>query len=108
MYKPFDIEAVLDSLGVRNEYTDGQYGRYVFNIDPDVEWHTNYRRAKEAGIRARELSDEWAGGITISLIDSNDRLLRFKETIGKDDIVSALRLFRGDVAAAAEYLKGRQ
>lgn len=109
MHPPLDMEAALDIVGVRSEFIDGQNGRYVFNFEPDFEWHTDYSVAVSEGKIARMFSDPVeVRGIRVSLIDSNGRLLLFKDTVGKDDIASALRFFRGDVAAAAKYLKGRQ
>jgi hypothetical protein len=99
------VKDALTEAGARDEYVDGKYGKYVFRYEPFQEW---YRNPFAAQHRDFDYLKKNGARLQVSLLDSNGNEMSFKQFHPKDDIASALRLFKGDVAAAAEYLKGQQ
>lgn len=98
------VKDALTKAGARDEYVNGNYGKYVFRYVPFTEWDPT----AFAAWPSFQYLEKHGGSLQASLLNSIGYVMVFKEFHPKDDIASALQLFKGDVAAAAEYLKGQQ
>ena len=105
-----NLSSVLWDAGLMDEFpederiltSNGEIS-WVFRYGDASEWAVSLkdaRRARNADLKNLQI------GFRVDDRDTNrQRLLSFDAI--DDDIASALQLFKGDVAAAAEYLKGQ-
>jgi hypothetical protein len=100
-----ELEEALTAAGVPDQYFDGDFGTYKFRYVPSGTWHSSFRDARDAAANCVFATPP---NLQVALFHDDVSMLQFQWDDPKDDIASALQLFKGDVAAAAEYLKGRQ